>query len=103
MGDGRAADFAALLDRARRLTFSVSNGVHPLHATGTTGYNDTAVTVSSYDPLAAGPNKVGGVCTSSSYSSTADWACQWTLTQANYYLAIDRSTSISDATNPLWW
>ncbi len=81
----------------------VSNGVHPLHATGTTGYNDTAVTVSSYDPLAAGPNKVGGVCTSSSYSSTADWACQWTLTQANYYLAIDRSTSISDATNPLWW
>jgi hypothetical protein len=80
-----------------------SDGTHPLHATGTTAYNDTAGTVTSYDPFAYSPNasSPGSACTSAWYSNTADWGCVWTLSQNNYWLAMDKSGQASQA--PVWW
>ncbi len=79
------------------------HGNHPLHATAASGYDDNAGTVISYDPFAYGPNRVGGSCTSASYSNVADWGCVWTITQVNYFRAMDRSASLNDATASVWY
>lgn len=81
-----------------------SDGTHPVHATAATGYNDSTGKVTSYDPFAYSAGEKGGpgsTCTSSSYSSTADWGCNWTILQGNYYLAMDKTGT--SANYPMWY
>jgi hypothetical protein len=75
-----------------------------LHATGSTGYNDTAGTATSYDPYAL--RNGDGTCAqpssghNPSYSSSQTLGCTWTMPQANYFFAMDTSGA---GTNPVWY
>jgi hypothetical protein len=69
-----------------------------LHATGSTGYNDTASTVTSYDPYAL--RNSNGTCRNTSYSSSQTLGCTWTMPQTNYYYAMDTSGA---GTLPVWY
>lgn len=80
-----------------------SDGTHPLHATAATGYNDTAGTVTTFDPFSYSSAELSGPyssCTSHSFNSTPNWGCVWTLTQGNYYSAVDRWDT---DTKPMWY
>jgi hypothetical protein len=69
-----------------------------LHATGSTGYDDSAGRVTSYDPFAL--TSSNGTCSGTSYSSTQTKGCTWSMPQANYFVAMDRSGA---GTLPVWW
>jgi hypothetical protein len=69
-----------------------------LHATGSTGYNDTAGTVTSYDPYAL--RNSNGTCRNTSYSSSQTLGCTWTMLQNRYYYAMDQSGA---GTLPVWF
>jgi hypothetical protein len=79
------------------------DGSHPLHATGGVGYDDSAGTVTSYDPFSYSPAEKGlpgTACTSNWFTSSYEWGCNWTLSQDRYYLAMDKQTSGDD---PMWY
>ena len=81
-----------------------AKGRHPLHATGATGYNDPAGTVTSYDPFSYGSGEKSGpssACSSAWFTMSYTWGCNWTLSQNNYYLAMDKGTSYPD--EPMWY
>jgi hypothetical protein len=67
---------------------------HILHATLAVGYDDSAGTVRSYDPFT---HTTSSGC-STYYSSSYDWACNWTITQTRYWRGMDRTVGI-----PLWF
>jgi hypothetical protein len=70
------------------------------HATGSTGYNDTAGTVTSYDPYSL--RSSNGTCSSPSYGDPTKQTlgCTWTMRQAYYYYAMDKS---SGGGLPVWY
>lgn len=69
-----------------------------LHATGTTAYDDNNGLVTSWDPWSL--RNTDGTCQSTYYSSSQTSGCVWKMTQANYFLAMDRSGA---GTLPVWF
>lgn len=70
-----------------------------LHATGTTAYDDNNGIVTSFDPWSL-RNNTNGICQSTYYDKNQTSGCVWTMTQANYFLAMDRSGA---GTLPVWY
>jgi hypothetical protein len=70
-----------------------------LHATGTLAYNDSAGTITSYDPFAS--RNSDGSCGSTYYSYSQTKGCYWTMSQSRYYLAMDKGSG--DGTSPVWY